>query len=82
MAVAVVCSFSHGSLREARLTGMSRNPWTAGSLAILEIQLVGSPFLHCWMLLLRQLNNSITVIPSKDGIQNEFDWTPDRETVS
>jgi len=30
------------------------------------------------LLLLRQLNNSISVIPSKDGIHNEFDWMPDQ----
>ena len=33
-------------------------------------------------LILQQLNNSIPVIPSKDGIRNEFDRMPDREAVS
>jgi len=33
------------------------------------------------MLLLRPFNCFIPVIPSKEGIHNEFDWIPDREAA-
>jgi len=39
---------------------------------------LGKVFVKNRILLLRQFNCFVPVIPSKDGIHNEFGWMPDR----